>query len=693
MRATDRVRIMPTPPSTLRDAPSTVPASHDRDGRDSGSWVVRFRRYAPQAGGSGAAANEGAMLAPEAVAEGANEAPIAERPLVSGRAGSLTLRLVGGVEPPSVASDGRVGAVVWGDVYFEDELRRVLGLERDAGRADIAVAAYRRWGEALPSRLVGRCAIVLYDAREDLLMAVRDRVGMVPLYRRGLDGSTEATNASVTPGYDFALSTDAFAAAGHARPGLDLEVVVAFLARFRPDLPETFLESVQRVPPGHLLVVDEGKERVTRHWFPPVVGEDTEWAQEADLPRFGELLDQAVARALQGQQAALYLSGGLDSVSVAAAAAEHCARHDVATPIALSLLFPDDVSEEHLQRGVADKLGFDLIGIPLEEALGPRGLLGSGLDLAYRLPSPQQNVWSPAYDRLAAEGIGRGARSILTGGGGDEWLTVSPLIAADYLRRGQVSALARYLVALRRSLDIRTRHLTRNVLWTNGAKPLLRGAFYDVRERLAPGSRAARRQRDLTARLAQVPAWIGPSSGVRAALEDRVLRRTLMASPRRPAERRSRYFLEARANLDHPLFAFDVEEIFESGRRVGAPQFDVYWDADLIEFLYRVPPHLLNRGGRSKGLVRDDLARRFPGFGFERQKKLVSRNFFAETIFREGPSAWRDLGGAEALAELGLVDAAGADAFVRSTFDVRDVLAIDQVWRLMSLEAWVRPRY
>src|SRR5690606_11839120 len=206
---------------------------------------------------------------------GADDVPGAERLVVAGRVGSLTLRLAGDVEPPSTASDGRVGAVVWGDVYFQDELRRVLGLERDAGRAAIAVAAYRRWGEALPSRVVGRCAIVLYDAQEDLLMAARDRVGMVPLYRRGLAGSDGATNGAATPGYDFALSTDAFAAAGTTRPGLDLEVVVAFLARFRPDLPETFLDGVQRVPPGHVLVIVEGEERVTRHWFPPVVGEDT----------------------------------------------------------------------------------------------------------------------------------------------------------------------------------------------------------------------------------------------------------------------------------------------------------------------------------------------------------------------------------------------------------------------------------
>lgn len=645
--------------------------ARDRAGRSTGSWVVRHRR--------GPAPTD------------ALQARDGERVIVAGTAGCLTLRVLEGADPPSVAADGAIGAVLWGDVYSLDEARRLLALPPDASPASVAVAAYRRWREELPTKLVGRFALVLYDAQADALLAVRDRIGMVPLFRcpgPGADGAGRGDTA-------YAVSTEAFVAAGDGRPEVDRDVLVAFLARLRPDLPETFLAGVRRVPPGHALLVTPDGERCWRHWFPPAVGHDVDWVRERELPRFGELLDQAVARAMQGERAAIFLSGGLDSVSVAAAAAERCARDGVPAPVALSLLFPGDVSEEHLQRGVAEQLGFELIAVPLAEALGERGLLASGIDLAARLPSPQQNVWSPAYDRLGGEGIGRGATSILTGGGGDEWLTVSPVIAADYLRRGEFGLLARYLTALRRSLDIRTHHLSRNVLWTNGARPLLRSAYHDAREALRPGSAAARRQRDLHARIDMLPSWVGPGAGMRASLERRILRRgatARAAGERSPAERTSLYFREARANLDHPLFALDVEEIFETGRRVGAPQYDVYWDADLVSFLYRVPPHLLNRGGRSKGLVRDDLARRFPGFGFDRQKKLVSRNFFAETMFREGPAVWRELGAADALAGLGLVDAAGADAFVRRTLDVRDVRAIDVVWRLMSLEAWVRPR-
>ena len=81
-----------------------------------------------------------------------------------------------------------------------------------------------------------------------------------------------------------------------------------------------------------------------------------------------------------------------------------------------------------------------------------------------------------------------------------------------------------------------------------------------------------------------------------------------------------------------------------------------YWDVDVLEMLYRIPPHLLNKGGRSKGLVRQTVARRFPQLGFERQKKVIATNLFNSMMLQDGKKAWRVLGGTQALAKLGIVD-------------------------------------
>ena len=60
------------------------------------------------------------------------------------------------------------------------------------------------------------------------------------------------------------------------------------------------------------------------------------------------------------------------------------------------------------------------------------------------------------------------------------------------------------------------------------------------------------------------------------------------------------------------IISMDLEEQYELGQRAGVRLRHPYWDVDLVEFLMRTPPDLLNGKGKSKGLVREALADRFP---------------------------------------------------------------------------------
>ncbi len=118
-----------------------------------------------------------------------------------------------------------------------------------------------------------------------------------------------------------------------------------------------------------------------------------------------------------------------------------------------------------------------------------------------------------------------------------------------------------------------------------------------------------------------------------------------------------RFYLEQmRSGLYDPLVSMELEESFHQGHRLGMRILQPYWDAQLVAFLYRVPPKLLNRGGRSKGLVRDAVARRFPGLGFERQRKVGATGFVRSVLRTEGVRAWESLGGATALVDSGVVE-------------------------------------
>lgn len=603
-------------------------------------------------------------------------------PVVEGTSGRLALVSPDDDGPLVAAADGR-GVVFWGDLDNAAELRGRYGLgdqDHEADEAAVVLAAFRRLGRALPSVLKGRHLVIAYDAGSDLLVAARDRVGLVPLFRR-----------ETAQDLEFAVAVEAFGLTG-SRPRMNPEQAAAYLSNVRMELRETFLEGVERVPPGHALVIERGSRDEERHWLPPPAGAGAEWVTDDELPRFGELLDAAVSKPLSRGRGGIFLSGGLDSVSVAAAAIDFSRRHGQELPVGLSLLFPQAVSEEHVQRGVAKSLGIELVALNFDEALGERGLLRRGLDLSAGLGAPLQNVWTPAYDILTQAGRDRGIDNVLTGGGGDEWLTITPLIAADYLAKGDLHSLFSYLIALGRSLDIPTRHLWRNVLWVNGARPLLQGLASTARSRYFPAETARRRERVLAQRLDSLPDWVAPDPGLRQRLVERIRHRHAAAAGTAAIGPGGRYFNEMKVSLNHPLFALDVEEIFEDGRRNGAPHWDIYWDADLIEFVYRVPPRLLNQGGRSKGLVRSEVAKRFPDFGFATQKKLISRNFFVERFFDEVRPAIDELGGFKALEDAGVIDSMRIGAIVDEASSVRDATNVDRIWRLMSLEAWARTR-
>lgn len=560
------------------------------------------------------------------------------------------------------ASDGACGVVF--DGFLHDR--------RNGGPSDprLVLEAYRREGEGVVSRLSGRFALVLWDAERGLVLCARDPLGIHPLFYAEV-------------GDELRLSSS-FGAL-RSSPGVSSElnrVVVAEQACLRwHDPEETLLRAIRRVPPGHVLKFRGAQRTLGRYWDPSPTGPD-DWVTEDQLGQFEERFARAIDRCLVHGRAGIYLSGGLDSVSVAAVARDRSREAGLPPPRALSLRFPHpDCNEEEIQREVAERLGLPQMLVGLEEAAGRGGVVSAALELGRTWPAPLLNYWLPAYQHLGREAERQGCGAILTGTGGDEWLCVSPYYAADLLRSGDLLGVYRLWANLSRSNPVPRLLLLRNIAWRFGARDLLSAAAAAGLGTTAPALLRRHRERSIAR---ATPAWAAPDPQIRREMDERALRY------RPKPTTKNLYQRELEEALDHPLMNIEVEETYEAGRRLGVRVLQPFWDPDLIRFLVRVPPELLNRGGRSKGVVRDMLARRFPEVGFDRHKKVVATNYSSSVMLEGGRRAWRELGGATELSRLDVVDAKALESSVMHTFATQDHREVHRLWYVLSLEAWLR---
>ena len=594
---------------------------------------------------------------------------------VGGR--QLSLFHAAGGKTPAFAATASHAVVFDGMLYDRQSLRKEVTDRRNGefNDAEILLLAYQRWGENFLDKIKGIFALLIWDDRNDLFLCVRDPMGVYPVFYADTEHELLVST-----------STQALLQNANVPRKVNRLVLAEHLSNRCLSSHETYHESVSRLPSGHLLRETKRNRKVDRYWDPFPVDSPIPWVEEDELDQFDVLFEQAVSRCLELGSAGIYLSGGLDSVSVASVAADHCRRQGRPAPLALSLLLPHpDCDEAEVQNGVVDALGLPRISASIDEVVGAEGVFAAAVALSRSWPTPLLCQPLPAYGYLGHMGKREGRQVILTGSGGDEWMGVSPFLAADSLRTLNLGRLYHLWKSLYDSHHLFLTMFSPHLLWNYGLRPLVATPIKRAWNKVTPSSLHAYRAWRVSH---SIPRWVAPDPELRREVIERGV-----AVEERSARLISRlgsyYALALRQLLDHPLSMLEMDELFELGQRVGVRILHPFWDADLVRFLYRVPPEALNRGRRTKAFVREMLARRFPELGFAGQKKVLPTAYFESITMEEGPKLWKSMNGTPHLTELGLVDESALRPRIAAALAGRKPKKSSILWQVLNTEAWL----
>jgi asparagine synthase (glutamine-hydrolysing) len=320
---------------------------------------------------------------------------------------------------PMISTDERYVLSYNGEVYNHLELRKELetaGFQfRSKTDSEVVLNALAHWGPDALIKFNGMFGLALWDRKEQTLLLARDRYGIKPLYYS-------------TQGRTFAFGSEqkAITANPAFQRKLNKPALLEYLTFQNIFTDQTLLQDIQILPAGfygilRLSAASAGsitKLELTRYWDyrfrePEQPGDKREYLEELD-----RLFRQAVQRQLMTDvELGSYLSGGMDSGSITAIAAQtfpylktFTCGFDLSSASGIELAFDERSKAEAMSaRFKTEHYEMVLKSGDMERCL-PK--------LAWHLEEPRVGQSYPNY--YAAKLASKFVKVVLSGSGGDE---------------------------------------------------------------------------------------------------------------------------------------------------------------------------------------------------------------------------------------------------------------------------------
>ncbi|KAJ7173194.1 putative asparagine synthase [Mycena filopes] len=338
-------------------------------------------------------------------------------------------------QQPMSDEDDMIHCVVSGELYDHERIRSELQAQghsfKTKSDSELVVQLYKRDGINLLFHLRGEFAFVLYDAKRRLLFVARDRFGIKPLYYTISNGRIM-----------FASEMKAFMGLGW-KAKWDVESI-AESGDFADD--RTVFKGVKKLAPGNFAICrSSGYMKVEAYWdlrYSAATDKPTTSVEEMIATVREHLVESVRLRLRADVPLAVYLSGGLDSSSVAGIATHLLRQNDPTAKVtAFTLAYPDNEQggdEGPVAARTAAHLDANVHLVNVDEAV----LVGTLEESIWHTEQPNATFHGAGKIILSRYIRSKGYKVALSGEGSDEIFGGYGWFQPDYLRDADPAAHA-----------------------------------------------------------------------------------------------------------------------------------------------------------------------------------------------------------------------------------------------------------
>jgi asparagine synthase (glutamine-hydrolysing) len=239
---------------------------------------------------------------------------------------------------PLVNQTGDLAITADARIDNRDELIAALALNdlqsEKITDSQLILAAYEKWGEHCPEKLLGDFAFAIWNGRQQMLFCARDHFGVKPFYYYFSGGI-----------FVFATEIKALLCLPEVPRWLNEVKVADYLTAVVDDAAITFYQDILRLPPAHTVTVSQAGTQLQSYWSLDPSRELRLSSDEDYAEALCKLFTEAVRCRLRSAfPVGSMLSGGLDSSSITCAARKLLAEKGDSRLHTFSAIF-DKVSE------------------------------------------------------------------------------------------------------------------------------------------------------------------------------------------------------------------------------------------------------------------------------------------------------------------------------------------------------------